>query len=72
MNRVFKGLIWMGHKITETKFSVLELICFPFLLLLIVGKPLIGVLTMLGFLFITTILSVVFEEAYKALNKEKH
>lgn len=72
MNKVFKGLIWMGHKITEATFSVLELVCYPFLVVLIVGKPLIGVLTMLGFLFITSVLSVVFEEAHKALNKEKH
>ena len=71
MNKVFKGLIYLGHKITEAKFSVLELVCFPFLVALIVGNPLIGVLTMLGFIVITSILSVVFEEVYKALDKEK-
>ena len=71
MNKVFKGLVWFGHKITGAKFSVLELICFPFLAALMVSNPLIGVLTMLGFIIITTILSVVFEEAYKVLNKEE-
>lgn len=68
MNKVFKALIWIGHKITEAKFSVLELVCFPFLVALLVDNPLIGVLTVLGFIIITTILSVVFEEAYKVLN----
>lgn len=69
MNKIFKGLVWFGKGITEPKFSVLELMFFPFLLILVVTKPLIGILVWIGFLLIITVLSVVFEEVYKELNR---
>lgn len=69
MNKVLKGLVWFGHEITKVKFSVVELAFYPFLLLLMVAKPLVGALVMLGFLMITTFIGGVFEAAYEAMHK---